>query len=323
MAVAHGALYLFLVLYVCGVGCSADYLTEGGILPKLRGTRTTPTVPVDKQIPANPNVSDHENFYNLDLYSHYTTVNLRRPFDVPPHFDGRDDDGLPEDGARHEGEDDIFTAFSKDKKDTVNKSGHNTDDSSLPSTEIMSNVSSLLSYGTVQSVSSVDSAKTPSGPGFEAGHDTGQESKNTAPSLNSDHNRTSEGAVAPTTLLPFGGEGASVAGFRDVLKNYTHSRDSEADTDFLLPEEPMEPLCVVTPLPLRPGVPPQYAASDSMLPSSTAPPGDDTRDFEKEVLGLAGDNGHEQYMVTCNASVTLNNLSAVADNTHKRRTIGL
>lgn len=334
MAVAHGAFCLSLVLYVCGVSCGATdpNLTTDGIFVRPRDSLTPPTVPVDYQIAANSNFSDHEYFYNPDLYG-FSTVNLYRGhLNEPPHAeDGWDDERLSEDGAWQEEEDETATAFSKDKNDTVTSGRHDTvhpkDNSLLPNAEFMSNVSSPFSYDSVQSVSSVSSAKTPSDPGYEAGHDAGQESRNIVPSLNSDYNRTNDGTVTPTTPLPLSGEAASVSGFIDRIRNYPHSRDAEANTDSTLPVEPMQPLCEVTRLPLTAVPMQQDAFSGSWRSLSTPPSGDDPQDVRTEVSGLAGENEHGQfsprYSVTCDSSVTLSNLSAVVDVTYKRRTVSL
>lgn len=330
MAVAHGAFCLSLVLYVCGVSCSATdpNLTTDGIFMRPRDPLTPPIVPVDYQIAANYNLYDHEYFYNPDLDG-VSTVNLySEQASEPPHAgDGLDDERFPEGGAWQEEEDETATAFNRDKNDTVTSGHpdtvHPEDNSLLPNAEFMSNVSSPFSYDTVKSVS----FGTSDPPGYNAGHDAGQESRNIVPRLNSDYNRTNDGTVTPTTPLPLSGETASIAGFTDHIRNYPPSEDAEADTDPTLPVEPMQPLCEITRLPLTAASLQQDDFSVSRRPLSTPPSGDNPQEARTEVLGLAGENEHGQfspmYSLTCDSSVTLSNLSSVADITHKRHTVTL
>lgn len=339
MAVSHGALCLSLVLCVCGVGCGAadPNLTAGGTEERQRDTLRPPLVPEDKPSPANSNFSDHENFYNPEHYGYYSSGDLfPGTLDVPPHaVEGWEDEELPEDGTRHEGEYDTLTALSRDKNDTVTggrqDTVHSEENSLLANTEFMSNVSSQFSYATVQSVSHAGSAETSSGPG----HDAGQASRNSAPRLNSDHNRTHEGVVTHAasehSSVSLSSVAVGVSGFLDHSRNETRILDAETQPDPLLlgvsPGEPIQPLCVVTMLPRTISVPPQDDLSGERRTTSTPPPAGDPRGVGHEVFEAWDREGQgpfsPRYLVTCNASVTLYNLSAVADIASKRRTVTL
>lgn len=334
MAVSPGALCLSLVLCVCGVGCGAaePNLTASDALLRLRHTPTPTPVPVDQLNTVNYNSSDHENHYSLELYGHYTTANLpTAPLFAPPLAeDGEDTEGLPNSNTQRESRGNSFISFSKDKNDTVlgrqRDTLHSRENSLLLDTESTSNISSPYFSDTVQSVSPLDHAGTPLSPGQQISHNADQVSRNTSSGFNSVQNRTHEGDVrhidSERPPVSLSGTTAGVADpldhFRSSRKDsYSHNSDSLHEVASVPPPSLGQRLCVVTQLPLAPSSLPQDNPSNPMHSTgvrhgSTGAPGG-----EEEGESLV------RYTVTCDASVSLNNLSAVAEVTYKRHTISL
>ena len=309
MAVSPRAFCLSLVLCVCGVGCGAaePNLTASDVLPRLRYTPTPSPVPVDQLNTVNYNSSDHETLYNLD----------------GEDFEGRQGDTQRESQGKH------YISFSKYKNYTViglqRDTAHSKNNSLLLDAKSMNNVSIPYFYETVQSVSPENPAGTPFVPGQRVDHNADQFSRNTSSGFNSVQNRTHEGDVTHIgSERPSVSVSNSEAGVADHLDRFrssrkdihSHNSDSRQEVTSVPPPRPEQRLCVVTQLPPVPTLLPHHSHDDSrpstgVTRGSLGPPGED----EQESIG--------RYTVTCDASVSLNNLSMVAEVAYKRRTINL
>lgn len=326
MALSPGALCLSLVLCVCGVGCTAaePNLTASDALPRLRHTPTPPSVPVDQLNTVNYNSSDHEDLYSPELYSHYPAANFPMgPLHTPPFAEQGADTMGHQGDAQRQGQDNTVLYFSNVNNHTVvsgeRDAVHSKDNSLLLHAKSMNNISIPYVFNTVQSVSPVDHSGPPFSPGQRGRHSADQVSRHSPSDLRITLNRTHEGDVAGSDSSSVSASG-SAAGGADPLDYFRFGKDNYSqiyDHSFhavagVSPPRPEHRLCNVTQLSPQPS------------PLHGAP--EDSRRSTGVGLWPLADDGQEyldSYTVTCDASVSLNNLTDVAEVTYKRRTINM
>ncbi|XP_045131382.1 NT-3 growth factor receptor-like isoform X2 [Portunus trituberculatus] len=310
MTVSPEALCLSLVLCVCSVNCGAaePNLTASDALPRFRHTPTLPSVPVDQLNTVSYNSSDHEGPYSPELYSHYPAPNF--PLDSlrsPPLAEQGADAVRYRGDAQRQGQGSAVFYFSNDNNHTVvsgeRDAVHSKDNSLLLHAESMNNVSIPYVYNTVQSVSPVGHGGAFFSPAQRGRHSADQVSRHLPSALRIALNRTQEGDVT-------GSEDASVsasgAGGGNLLDHFRFSFHGVS------PPRPQQRLCNVTQLPQQPS--PSHSTPEESWNSTDQshwPPAD----YAQEQLA--------RYTVTCDASVSLTNLTDVAEVTYKRRTINM